>query len=192
MWCAMGEEVPDWYHMWGAKVKTPVDMPDDMLKDAIEITARELDTIAQKAKESGDPNIDPLDMWGQDAAKNVKSEFDKKWTPYWHVIIGRNFGSFVTHETRMFIYFYYGSTVRPLAGGFVDSSLKRAHETNRAHLASKRLRLGDHAAAVWKERATRWHEGLAEAEHLCTPRHLSRAHPPLICVRTGGDDVQAG
>ena len=49
----MGEEVPDWYHMWGAKVKTPVDMPDDMLKDAIEITARELDTIAAKAKESG-------------------------------------------------------------------------------------------------------------------------------------------
>ncbi len=28
--------------MWGAKVKTPVDMPDDILKDAIEFTVKEL------------------------------------------------------------------------------------------------------------------------------------------------------
>jgi len=25
-----GEEVPEWQMMWGAKVKTPVDMPDDI------------------------------------------------------------------------------------------------------------------------------------------------------------------
>eukprot|EP00953_Heterococcus_sp_UTEX-ZZ885_P002149 1677-Heterococcus_DN1.PRE.1 len=31
----MGEEVPDWRMMWGAKVKMPVDMPDDILHDAI-------------------------------------------------------------------------------------------------------------------------------------------------------------
>ena len=157
----MGEEVPDWYHMWGAKVKTPVDMPDDMLKDAIEITARELDTIAAKAKESGDPNIDPLDTWGLEAAQNVKSEFDKKWTASWHVIIGRNFGSFVTHETRMFIYFYYGSTVRPLAGGFVGSSLKptRPSKRNRARtLASKHACALERSRAqlFWKERRATW------------------------------------
>jgi hypothetical protein len=35
----MGEEIPDWQMMWGAKVKTPIDMPDDMIKDAI-LTAR--------------------------------------------------------------------------------------------------------------------------------------------------------
>lgn len=28
--------------MWGAKVKTPVDMPDDVLKDAITITSKEI------------------------------------------------------------------------------------------------------------------------------------------------------
>ena len=28
--------------MWGAKVKTPIDMPDDILKDAIEFATKEL------------------------------------------------------------------------------------------------------------------------------------------------------
>ena len=28
--------------MWGAKVKTPVDMPDDILKDVIDIATKEL------------------------------------------------------------------------------------------------------------------------------------------------------
>jgi hypothetical protein len=27
-------------------------------------------------------------------------EFDKKYTPTWHCIVGRNFGSYVTHETK--------------------------------------------------------------------------------------------
>ena len=35
-------------------------------------------------------------------------EFDKKYNPTWHCIVGRNFGSYVTHETRHFIYFYLG------------------------------------------------------------------------------------
>ena len=28
--------------------------------------------------------------------------------PTWHCIVGRNFGSYVTHETKHFIYFYLG------------------------------------------------------------------------------------
>ena len=43
---------------------------------------------------------------GVEVAENIKKQFDERWTPYWHVIIGRNFGSFVTHETKMFLYFY--------------------------------------------------------------------------------------
>lgn len=35
-------------------------------------------------------------------------EFDKKYNPTWHCIVGRNFGSYVTHETKHFIYFYLG------------------------------------------------------------------------------------
>ena len=40
--------------------------------------------------------------------KNDKQEFDKKYNPTWHVVVGRNFGSYVTHETKHFIYFYLG------------------------------------------------------------------------------------
>ena len=74
----------------------------------------------------------------QDVAAYIKKEFDKKFNPTWyvfflslylltladrpflltqilatnrlfrHVIVGRNFGSYVTHETKHFIYFYLG------------------------------------------------------------------------------------
>lgn len=44
----------------------------------------------------------------QDVAAYIKKEFDKKYNPTWHVIVGRNFGSYVTHETKHFIYFYLG------------------------------------------------------------------------------------
>ena len=36
---------------------------------------------------------------GLAAAEKIKRHFDERWNPSWHVIIGRNFGSFVTHET---------------------------------------------------------------------------------------------
>lgn len=44
----------------------------------------------------------------QDIAAFIKKEFDKKHNPTWHCIVGRNFGSYVTHETKHFIYFYLG------------------------------------------------------------------------------------
>ena len=44
----------------------------------------------------------------KDIAAYVKKEFDKKNHPTWHVIVGKNFGSYVTHETKRFIYFYIG------------------------------------------------------------------------------------
>ena len=47
-------------------------------------------------------------MSGQDIAAYIKKEFDKKYNPTWHCIVGRNFGSYVTHETKHFIYFYLG------------------------------------------------------------------------------------
>jgi dynein light chain LC8-type len=45
---------------------------------------------------------------GLDCAEKIKGEFDQRWGPHWHCIVGRNFGSFVTHETKKFIYFYLG------------------------------------------------------------------------------------
>ena len=44
----------------------------------------------------------------KDIAAFIKKEFDKKYNPTWHCIVGRNFGSYVTHETKHFIYFYLG------------------------------------------------------------------------------------
>jgi hypothetical protein len=42
----MGEEMKEWSHMWGAKVKLRNDMPDDMLRDAIETSRRILGGIS--------------------------------------------------------------------------------------------------------------------------------------------------
>lgn len=71
-------------------------MPDDMLKDAIETSRRILD------------NCPDIEADGLACAEKIKNEFDERWSPHWHVILGRNFGSFVTHETKKFLFFYIG------------------------------------------------------------------------------------
>ena len=81
--------------MWGAKVKTPVDMADDMLKDAITRTTEILSVCEN------------FEADGQEVVAELKKYMDKEWMPNWHVVVGRNFGSFVTHETRCFLYFYF-------------------------------------------------------------------------------------
>ncbi len=45
---------------------------------------------------------------GLKVAKEVKLAFDEKWGGSWHCVIGKAFGSFVTHETQQFMYFYVG------------------------------------------------------------------------------------
>ncbi|CAE7202529.1 KLHL4 [Symbiodinium natans] len=47
----------------------------------------------------------------KDIAAFIKKEFDKKYNPTWHAVVGRNFGSYVTHETKHFIYFYLGQAI---------------------------------------------------------------------------------
>ncbi|XP_069435559.1 dynein light chain 1, cytoplasmic-like [Ovis canadensis] len=44
----------------------------------------------------------------KDTAAHIKKECDKKYNPTWHCIVGRNFGSYATQETKLFIYFYLG------------------------------------------------------------------------------------
>merc|ERR1712048_40066 len=68
------------------------DMSEDMQQEAID--------VATQAVEKH--NVE------KDIAAYIKKEFDKKYTPTWHCIVGRNFGSYVTHETKHFIYFYLG------------------------------------------------------------------------------------
>ena len=38
-------------------------------------------------------------------AEEIKKEFDYKYKKTWHCIVGENFGSFVTHESKTFIFF---------------------------------------------------------------------------------------
>ncbi|KAJ1730287.1 Dynein light chain [Coemansia biformis] len=42
----------------------------------------------------------------KDIAAYIKRECDKRFGSPWHVIVGRSFGSYVTHEVGHFIYFY--------------------------------------------------------------------------------------
>ena len=44
----------------------------------------------------------------KDIAACIKKEFDKKYDPTWHCNVGRNFGSYIIHETKHFIYFHLG------------------------------------------------------------------------------------
>jgi dynein light chain LC8-type len=65
------------------------DMTEDMQQDAINVATKAIDSY----------NIE------KDIACYIKKEFDRKHNPTWHCIVGRNFGSYVTHETKHFIYF---------------------------------------------------------------------------------------
>ncbi|KAG4300960.1 hypothetical protein PCANB_002698 [Pneumocystis canis] len=43
----------------------------------------------------------------KDIAAHIKNEFDKKFGTTWHCIVGRNFGSYVTHgELSEKLYYY--------------------------------------------------------------------------------------
>merc|ERR1711976_700136 len=68
------------------------DMSEDMKQDAVDCATPALEKV----------NIE------KDIAAYIKKEFDKKYIPTRHCIVGRNFGSYVTHETKHFIYFYLG------------------------------------------------------------------------------------
>ncbi|OPL20494.1 dynein cytoplasmic light chain, partial [Mytilus galloprovincialis] len=68
------------------------DMSEDMQQDVVDCSTQALEKF----------NIE------KDIAAYIKKEFDRKYNPTWHCIVGRNFGSYVTHETKHFIYFYLG------------------------------------------------------------------------------------
>lgn len=66
------------------------DMPEDMQRKAVEIAVAALDRFELE----------------RDMAQYLKKEFDARFQPSWHCIVGRHFGSYVTHEGGGFIYFY--------------------------------------------------------------------------------------
>lgn len=93
------------------------DMSEDMQQDAVDCATQALEKyniekVCQAVHWSGVVGLYwTAHLWlqfFQDIAAYIKKEFDKKYNPTWHCIVGRNFGSYVTHETRHFIYFYLG------------------------------------------------------------------------------------
>ncbi|KAK2528931.1 hypothetical protein Q9233_007214 [Columba guinea] len=67
-------------------------MSEEMQQDAVECATQALEKY----------NIE------KDIAAHTKKQFDKKFNPTWHCTVRRNFGSYVTRETKHFISFYLG------------------------------------------------------------------------------------
>mmetsp|Transcript_14419 Transcript_14419/g.16378 ORF Transcript_14419/g.16378 Transcript_14419/m.16378 type:complete len:96 (-) Transcript_14419:666-953(-) len=65
-----------------------VDMSEDKQRDAIQ--------IIQEAMGAHDKT--------RDVAAHIKKEFDQKYEPSWNCIVGRDYGSYVTHESGNFLY----------------------------------------------------------------------------------------
>ncbi|KAI0291886.1 dynein light chain type 1-domain-containing protein [Russula brevipes] len=69
------------------------DMGEEMQQECVDVASAALEKY----------NIE------KDIAAQIKKEFDRRHGTTWHVVVGKNFGSYVTHETKHFIYFYIGS-----------------------------------------------------------------------------------
>ncbi|CDS41787.1 dynein light chain [Echinococcus multilocularis] len=74
---------------------------------AIVKSAEMTEEMQQRAVDCAREAMDKFNI-EKDIAAYLKKEFDKEYGPIWHCIVGRNFGSYVTHEAKHFIYFYMG------------------------------------------------------------------------------------
>ncbi|XP_075656316.1 uncharacterized protein LOC142626378 [Castanea sativa] len=72
------------------------------------VIIKSADMLPEMQKEAIDTAISAFEKHSveKDVAEHIKKEFDKKHGSTWHCIVGRNFGSYVTHETNHFVYFY--------------------------------------------------------------------------------------
>lgn len=70
------------------------DMPHDMQRRAINLALTAFEKFELE----------------RDMAHFLKQEFDERFQPSWHCIVGRHFGSFVTHDGSGFLYFYIDKT----------------------------------------------------------------------------------
>lgn len=68
------------------------DMTEEMKREAIATAESVLETYNN----------------GKDIARAIKMHFVDKYPGSWHCVVGRNFGAYVTHEAKHYIYFYIG------------------------------------------------------------------------------------
>mmetsp|Transcript_4114 Transcript_4114/g.13074 ORF Transcript_4114/g.13074 Transcript_4114/m.13074 type:complete len:94 (+) Transcript_4114:34-315(+) len=71
------------------KIKS-ADMSEDMQAFAIETAAHCIGSGSTSTEKEN--------------ASHIRKAFEEKYHGTWHCICGRNFGSYVTHETKHFIY----------------------------------------------------------------------------------------
>ncbi|PWN53861.1 hypothetical protein IE53DRAFT_309462 [Violaceomyces palustris] len=69
-----------------------VDMTEEMQQEVVDIASEALSRLSVE----------------KDIAAYVKRTMDERFGATWHAVVGKNFGSYVTHETKHFIYFYLG------------------------------------------------------------------------------------
>ncbi|XP_012369223.1 dynein light chain 1, cytoplasmic-like [Octodon degus] len=72
-------------------VTKDVDVSEEMQQDSVECTTQVLEKCNRE----------------KDIEAHIKKEFHTKCNPTCHCTVGRNFSSYVTHETKHF-YFYLG------------------------------------------------------------------------------------
>ncbi|OVA14442.1 Dynein light chain [Macleaya cordata] len=94
----------------GKAVIGETDMLQTMQQDALSLAAKALDVF------------DVTDS--TEIACFIKKEFDKSYGPGWQCIVGRDFGSFVTHCHGCFIYFNIGSLAILLFRGTADPEME--------------------------------------------------------------------
>lgn len=68
------------------------DMPKDMIDDAKEATQNAIEKYTVE----------------RDIATAIKRDMERKYKGVWQCCVGRNFGTFVTHETKSYINFQVG------------------------------------------------------------------------------------
>jgi len=76
-------------HRKGRPTIKSADMIQEMQDEIIEITQQAMNTNTIE----------------RDIAQKIKGDLDNKYGAYWHVIVGKSFGSYVSHETKCFLYF---------------------------------------------------------------------------------------
>ncbi|CAA9993151.1 unnamed protein product [Nesidiocoris tenuis] len=60
-------------------------------------------------------------------ARHIKTRFDRKYRRFWHCTVGRDFGSYVSHVGKRFIYFHVDQYAILL---FKSKSESRKESTN--------------------------------------------------------------
>ena len=74
------------------------DMPEKIQLEAI---SQGIQAFYRNIPENNDDASDSF----MRIAEEIKKEFDHKYKKSWHCIVGENFGCFVTHESKTFIFF---------------------------------------------------------------------------------------